>query len=81
MIAEPTGTDGLRLRCRQFYTSSISPLPHSLKSSKSPFQYLRPLLSLRRSAGLGRKTFPTASRFRSGRLCWRGWRTMHPTAQ
>ena len=41
---------------------------------------LRHLLSLRHSADLGRKIFPTASLLRSGRLCLRESETMNPTA-
>jgi hypothetical protein len=82
MIAEPTGTDGLRLRCRQFYTSSNYPQVPSIASSKSScHRKIKFLLSLRHSAGLGRKTFPTASLLRSGRLCLRESKTMNPTAK
>src|SRR5207248_846173 len=75
------GTDGLRVLCHQFYTSSNYPLQYSPASSRSSFQRSRYLLSLRHSAGLGRKAFPTAYQLRSARLCWREWRTMNPTAR
>jgi len=67
-----SGTDGLRLLCRQFYTSSNYPLQPFLGSSRMSLQRSRYRLSLRRSAGLGRKIFPTAYQLRSGQLCWRG---------
>ena len=81
MIAEPTGTDGLRVRCRQFYTSSNCPPRPSPANSKSSFQRLKYPLSLRHTGGLGHETFPMAFLLRSGRLCWRGWKTMSPTAR
>ena len=81
MIAEPTGTDGLRLLCRQFYTSSNYPLQPSIVSSKSSFQKSRHLLSLRRSGDQGRKTFPTAFQKISGQLSFSvSLKTMSPTA-
>src|SRR6266568_8838541 len=76
-----SGTDGLRLLCRQFYTSSNYPQVPSIASSNSScHRKIKFLLSLRHSAGLGRKTFPTASLLRSGRLCLRESKTMHPIA-
>ena len=79
-IAEPTGTDGLRLRCRQFYTSSnYPPLPFPASSKKSSRRWLSRLW-VRRSKDQGREIFPTAYRKKSGRLCLRGLETMSHTA-
>jgi len=80
MIAEPTGTDGLRLRCHQFYTSSNYPhLPFPWSSKKS-FQKLMSRLSLRRSDDLAPKTFPTVFQRMNGNLSLHEWRTMSPIA-
>src|SRR5437660_2569472 len=83
MIAEPTGTDGHRLRCRQFYTSSNYLLLPSLGSSKSSFhKKSKHPLSLRHSVDQGRKKFPTASLTKSGRLSLRvSLKTTSPTAR
>src|SRR5438128_8828569 len=68
MIAEPTGTDGLRLRCRQFYTSSNYPPQPSPRSSKKSLQKLLFRLWLRRSADHAPKTYPMAFQRMNGNL-------------
>ena len=35
LIAEPTGTDGFRLRCHQFYISSLPLLANCISRSKT----------------------------------------------
>jgi len=76
---ESDGTDGRRLLCRQFYTSSNSPPRPFPRSCKKSFQKLLCRLSLRRSADMGQKTFPTASLPTSGQWSFNGSKTMSPT--
>ena len=69
---QSTGTDGHRVRCHQFYTSSKSWHLPFLASSRSSFhKKVESLLTLSHSAGQGRKIFPTAYQKISGRLCLR----------
>src|SRR5215470_7219369 len=79
MIAEPTGTDGLRLRCHQFYTSSTSPLQPFTRSCNTCSQ--RVLLSqFQNNEGLARETYPLVSRSRNGTSCLPGLLIMNPIA-
>ncbi len=79
-----TETDGLRLRCRQFSTSSKSPhhlFPASFKTSYHKVRMSNHLLSLRHSADQGRRTFRMAYLPKSGRLFFNRSKTMSPTAR
>jgi hypothetical protein len=75
-----SGTDGRRLRCRQFYTSSNYPHRPFPRSSKKCLQKLLSHLSLRRSDDLAHETFPTAFQRMNGNSSLRELRTMSPIA-
>src|SRR6266849_2954510 len=78
---ELNGTDGLRLRCRQFYTSSNYPTQPSPRSSKKSFQKLLFRLWLRRSADQAPKTYPMAFQRMNGNVSLHELRTTSPIAQ
>jgi hypothetical protein len=62
-----TGTDGLRLRCRQFYTSSNYPHLPSTRSCNKRSQSL-PLSQFQNSEGLAHETYPMVSQRMNGTL-------------
>ena len=52
MIAEPTGTDGRRVLCRQFYTSSTSPpLPSRALQKVLSEMDIPPIVETQRRSG------------------------------
>ena len=80
MIAEPSGTDGLRVRCRQFCTSSKSPQVPSTASSKKCSQ--KSMLSqFQNKGGLAREKYLTVSQKMNGRSFLPELATMNRTAQ
>ena len=82
MIAEPTGTDGHRCLCRQFYTSSnYPPLPFIGSSRLSFHKKFKRLLPLRYRAGQGQKIFPMAFQRMNGNVSLHELRTTSPIAQ
>jgi hypothetical protein len=81
LLAEPTGTDGLRLRCHQFYTSSNYPHLPFPRNSKKSLQKLLSRLSLRRSDGLAHEIFPMAFQRMNGNSSLHELRTTSPIAQ
>ena len=76
-----SGTDGLRLRCRQFYTSSKSPHLPSRARFKKCYQKWTYRLLLRHSDSLAKAIFPLAFQRHSGMLFSQGLLIMSPTAQ
>jgi hypothetical protein len=74
-----SGTDGHRLRCHQFYTSSNYPPRPSIKSSKKCYQ--KWLLSLfQNKEDLARERYPMVSRSMNGTSSLPGLPTMSLTA-
>ena len=72
--AEPTGTDGFRVLCRQFSTSSLRRQENCTKSSNAsslkrnnPLQMI--LLLLRSSNDQGQEIRPMVSPLQNGRRC------------
>ena len=80
MIAEATGTDGLRLRCRQFYTSSNYPQVPTLASSKKCSQKWM-LSQFQNKEGLAHEKYPMVSQRMNGRSFLPGLPTMNRTAK
>src|SRR5437660_11093008 len=79
MIAEPTGTDGRRVLCHQFYTSSNYPhLPSPASSKKCSQKWL--LSQFQNKEGLARETYPMGSRSRNGTSFLPGLPIMNRTA-
>ena len=73
MNAEPTGTDGIRLLCHQFFPSSL-PLPENCLTSSKTFslkmnKLREALLLLYNIGGQGRETRQMVSPLQHGRLC------------
>ncbi len=73
-----SGTDGLRLRCRQFYTSSdYPPRPFPRSCKKSLQKWL--LSQFQNNEGLVREKYPMVSQSMNGRLSLPGSLIMYPT--